>query len=101
MEHGNAWVSGNAQVFGNAWVSGDAINFSDDFIHLKVYSYCITITKTFTQIGCKIKTNKEWKKIYKRTAKEENVSNTKVKFIKMMIEAGIKELNKKNSSKVA
>ncbi len=93
--YGDARVFGDAQVSGNAQVYGDAIKSSNDFITMKLFSYCITATKTYTQIGCKVKTNSEWKKLYKRIAKEENVSSKQVKFMKQMIEAAIKELNKR------
>ena len=60
---GNAWVYGNARVFGdaqvsgNAWVSGDAQKTP---ICVTGLHYSVTITDSEMRIGCELHSHAEW-----------------------------------------
>lgn len=58
---GNAWVSGDAQVFGNARVKISPIN-------IIAIDYPVTITETHMSIGCQIKLHAEWEHLTENDA---------------------------------
>ena len=74
--YGNAWVYGNARVSGDAWVSGDARVYGNAQVSVKVFNliFCCEFSCSAyqqkdiglsVQIGCKLHSVKEWKKIFK------------------------------------
>ena len=80
--YGNAWVYGNARVYGNAlvygdaWVYGDARVYGNAQVSVKVFNliFCCEFSCSAyqqkdiglsVQIGCKLHSVKEWKKIFK------------------------------------
>jgi len=74
--YGNALVYGNARVYGDAWVSGDARVYGNAQVSVKVFNliFCCEFSCSAyqqkdiglsVQIGCKLHSVKEWKKIFK------------------------------------
>ena len=57
---GNAWVSGDARVYGNALVSGDARVSEYNAINIVNLRWPVTITDNHIQIGCELKTINTW-----------------------------------------
>ena len=58
--YGNAWVYGNAQVYSNAWVCGDKIKNKDDICYISNRYYNITITPLHIKIGCQYHAQEAW-----------------------------------------
>ena len=59
--YGDAWVSGNAWVYGDARVSGDA-EITKTPINIIGLAYNVTIYAGLAQVGCKLYTLEEWLK---------------------------------------
>ena len=74
-QDGNAWVSGNAQVFGGAQVSGDAQVFGNAWVsgdaqvtplYVQGLMWPVTITDKHIRIGCEFHPISEWEKFDSR-----------------------------------
>ena len=74
--YGNALVYDNARVYGDAWVYGDARVYGNAQVSVKVFNliFCCEFSCSAyqqkdiglsVQIGCKLHSVKEWKKIFK------------------------------------
>ena len=110
-QKGNAWVSGDAQVYGGAWVYGDArvsgnaqvygnawVATKSDLINVIVGTgFSITVTKYNVVIGCKLFTHEEVLKISKKQARVLGLEREHYSFYKTIIKQLIKQMkdNKK------
>ena len=94
---GNAWVSGDAQVYGNAWVYGDAQVSGDAWVKSPLFiigsKYSLTNAKHgHIKIGCRCETFAWWKKNGRALAKSEGFTEAEIKeyaaYVKLFMEVG-------------
>ena len=90
-QSGDAWVSGNAQVYGNAWVSGDArVEKTTDYIVLKnnwssgrYFTY--TLSNKMWKVGCFYGTSKELiKKAYADSERSGKCYEAAVRYVESL-----------------
>ena len=118
-QFGDAWVSGNACVFGDARVFGNACVFGDarvsgdacvsgdarvsgdawvkkinQCINILNLQFPITLTPQNIQIGCHLKTHKEWLKVTKKEAVKMGLKSKNYLLFKNLIKLLMKEVKK-------
>ena len=92
---GNARVSGDACVFGDARVSGDAwVKKINQCINILNLQFPITLTPQNIQIGCHLKTHKEWLKVTKKEAVKMGLKSKNYLLFKNLIKLLMKEVKK-------
>ena len=95
-QNGNAWVSGNAEVFGNAWVSGNAIicNSNDYIVFKNNWSsgryFTWTSSNDMWKVGCFYGTGKE---LIEKAYKDSKISGDCYKAYVELVDK-LKELKK-------
>jgi hypothetical protein len=83
---GAARVCGSAYVYGSAYVTGSAcVSNTTSCIHISNLCHDFTVTDNHIQIGCELKTKKEWLKITKKQALKLGLPATEYSKFKALV----------------